>query len=125
MTRQEALATAIRVAMDDAGVTVEALASVVGESTRTVSRWRSGSAVPDALQLRPLADLLGVDPMLFVEPPAPPAYPLEAYRLAPEEAATAAARLAQRDTVEGAGGDPPAGGTRASRPRRRPEPALR
>jgi transcriptional regulator with XRE-family HTH domain len=125
MTRQELLAMAIRVAMDDIGERPETLGPVVGESPRTVARWRAGTAVPDVLQVRPLADRLGVSPLLFVDPPEPPSYPLEAYRLSPEEAASAAARLAQRETEQAAGDDPPAGGTPSASPRRRPEPALR
>ena len=96
-SRQECLAAAIKSAMDDAGVTPDGLGELVGTSGRTVKRWRAGTGTPDALQLRPMADRLCVDPMLFIDPPVPAPYPLEAYRLSPEEAALAAARLAQRD----------------------------
>lgn len=104
-TRGSLLATAIKEAMDDAGIRSEQLVPIVGESKRTIDRWRSGDAVPDILQARPLADALGVDPMLFVDPPMPPPYPLADYRtgkpMGPAELAAAAAAHGTRDSAAG------------------------
>lgn len=96
-SRQDLLAAAIRAAMDAVEMKPEQLAEVVGTSKRTVQRWRSGEGAPDALQIRPLADALGVDPTLFIDPPELPAYPLDAYRVPAEAVALAAAQLALRD----------------------------
>ena len=78
-----AIAEAIAAKAKTRGLDVPAytkeLAPVMSVSTKTVSRWMSGEAVPDALQLRPLADALGVSPMLFVDPPPVPEYPLAEY----------------------------------------------
>ena len=104
-TRGALLALAIKEAMDDAGITSAALAPVMAESKRTIDRWRSGEAVPDALQVRPLADALGVEPSLFVDPPMPPEYPLGSYRagkpMGPAELAAAAAAHGTHDSAEG------------------------
>lgn len=78
------------------------IAGVVSVSPRTVSRWAAGEAVPDLLQVVPLANELGVSPMLFVQPPEVPAYPLDEY-------------LVRQATAEGL----EEGIRRASRPRRR------
>ena len=77
----------------------------LGVSEKTVYRWMNGEAIPDALQLRPLADALGVSPMLFVDPPTPPVYPLAEYRtgqpMGPAELAAAAAAHGTHDSAEG------------------------
>lgn len=76
---QEAVDAAARRREEQTPDTVRWLAPLVSVSTKTVSRWMNGEAVPDALQLRPLADALGVSPMLFVDPPPVPEYPLAEY----------------------------------------------
>jgi len=127
-TRGELLAAAIREAMDDAGIGAEQLAPVMGESRRTIDRWRSGESVPDALQVVPLAQALGVDPMLFVKPPEPPPYPIAQYRtgtpMSPAELAAAAAEHGTRDTEAGEGrprlAAVPGGKTPRTRPARTP-----
>ena len=110
--------------MDDAGISAEQLAPVMGESKRTVSRWRSGEAVPDALQVLPLAEALGVDPMLFVKPPVPDPYPLAGYRtgkpMGPAELAAAAAAHGTSDEREGAERPRLAAVPEAEPPRKRP-----
>lgn len=62
--------------------TMRWLAPLVGVSDRTVKRWTTGDAVPDALKLVPLAQHLGVNAMLFVDPPEVPEYPLSSYLVA-------------------------------------------
>ena len=111
--------------MYDAGVNAEELAGVVSVAPRTIFRWRNGTGQPDALQLRPMADHLRVDVSLFVDPPELPDYPLAGYRLSPEEVATAAARLAQRDQQAAGEADPPAEDMRPSLPRKRASKAPR
>lgn len=76
---QEAVDAAAKRREETAPDTVRWLAPQVSVSTKTVTRWMNGEAVPDALQLRPLADALGVSPMLFVDPPPVPEYPLAEY----------------------------------------------
>lgn len=100
-TRGELLATAIKEAMDAAGINAEQLAPVMNESVRTIGRWRSGESVPDALQVVPLAEALGVDPMLFIKPPEPPPYPLAQYRTGqPMDAAALAAAAAAHGSAD-------------------------
>lgn len=65
--------------MDAAKLTPPKLAAKMGVAPKTVNRWINGEAVPSALSIRPLADALGVSPMLFVDPPAVPEYPLAEY----------------------------------------------
>ncbi len=124
-TRGDMLAAAIKAAMDDAGINAEQLAPVMGESVRTISRWRSGEAVPDVLQARPLANALGVDPSLFVDPPTPPTYPLATYRagkpMTPSELAAAAAAHGTHDSAEGEERPRLAAVPPAKPPRKRPE----
>lgn len=101
------LARAIREAVEATNVKPSDLGSLpgLGVSEKTVYRWMNGEAVPDALQLRPLADALGVSPMLFVDPPKPPVYPLAEYRtgkpMDPAELAAAAAAHGTHDAAEG------------------------
>jgi transcriptional regulator with XRE-family HTH domain len=76
---QRRLARAIQEAMDAAKLTPPKLAAKLGVAPKTVNRWVNGEAVPSALSIRPLADALGVSPMLFVDPPPVPEYPLEEY----------------------------------------------
>jgi transcriptional regulator with XRE-family HTH domain len=47
-------------AMMHSGVQVEALAKEVGVSASTVTRWRSGSHLPDAAELASVAGKCGV-----------------------------------------------------------------
>lgn len=65
---------------------IEALAKAVSVSARTLTRWTTGDAVPDLLQAVPLAKALGVHPLLFVEPPEVPVYPLSEYLVRTETA---------------------------------------
>lgn len=76
---QRRLARAIQEAMDAAKLTPPKLAAKLGVAPKTVNRWVNGEAVPSALSIRPLADALGVSPMLFVDPPPVPEYPLAEY----------------------------------------------
>lgn len=76
---QKRLARAIREAMDSANLTPPKLAALLGVAPKTVNRWINEEAVPSALSIRPLANALGVSPMLFVDPPPVPAYPLSEY----------------------------------------------
>lgn len=124
-SRQDTLAAAIRAAMDAVEMRPETLAEIVGTSKRTVQRWRSGEGAPDVLQLRPMADALGVEPSLFIDPPELPQYPLDAYRLPPEEVVLAAARLAQRDQGTEEETDPPADVQPRARPRKHAVSARR
>lgn len=65
--------------MEAAGLTPPKLAARLDVAPKTVNRWVNGEAVPSALSIRPLADALGVSPMLFVDPPPVPEYPLAEY----------------------------------------------
>lgn len=92
--------------MDGAGINADQLAPVMGESPRTIGRWRSGESVPSALQVQPLARALGVDPMLFVAPPEPEPYPLARYRTGePMDAAALAAAAAEHGSADTAAGE--------------------
>lgn len=73
------LAYAIREAMRAADLTPPKLAAKLTVDPKTVNRWINGETVPNALTIRPLADALGVSPMLFVDPPPVPEYPLAEY----------------------------------------------
>lgn len=73
------LAYAIREAMRAADLTPPKLAARLDVDPKTVNRWINGETVPNALTVRPLADALGVSPMLFVDPPPVPEYPLAEY----------------------------------------------
>jgi transcriptional regulator with XRE-family HTH domain len=124
LSRQERLAAAIKASMDAAGFTPDTLAPIVSASARTIHRWRNGTGTPDALQIRPMADALGVKPSLFVDPPVLPEYPLDDYRLTDEEAVSAATRLAHLDSGEVELADPPDGRSPAAPPRTRPRRAA-
>lgn len=76
---QRRLARAIKEAMEAAELTPPKLAAKLDVAPKTVNRWVNGEAVPSALSIRPLADALGVSPMLFVDPPPVPEYPLAEY----------------------------------------------
>lgn len=54
-------------------------AMVPKRSKETISRWARGDTVPSALDIAPLARALGVKPILFVDPPELPSYPLSDY----------------------------------------------
>ena len=108
--RKERLGFAIRAAMRAAGLTQEELATTLGKSTTTVGRWVRGDTVPNALEVGPLASALQVSPLLFIDPPDVPDYPINEYRVrqATEEGQARAirgARLpARRRQAEGASG---------------------
>lgn len=55
------------------------LARVIGKNAETVRRWRDGETVPNVLEIAPLAEALGVDPIYLVNPPPVPDYPLDEY----------------------------------------------
>ena len=105
--RPRRLARAIREAIEGSELKPADLGRLpgLGVSEKTVYRWMNGEAVPDVLQLRPLADALGVSPMMFVDPPVPPVYPLADYRtgmpMTPGELAAAAAEHGTHDQAEG------------------------
>lgn len=92
VTRREQLGLAIRAAMKAEGITQEELAERLGKSPTTVGRWVRGDTVPTVLEVGPLATALRVSPMLFIDPPAVPAYPIEDYRLVSGVTAAAQAR---------------------------------
>ncbi len=75
----EAIEHVARERAEEPAETVRWLAPLVGVSDRTVKRWTTGDAIPDALKLVPLAQHLGVNAMLFVDPPEVPSYPLSEY----------------------------------------------
>lgn len=79
--RKERLGFAIRAAMRAAGLTQEELAAAIGKSTTTVGRWVRGDTVPNVLEVGPLAHALRVSPLLFIEPPDMPEYPLHEYQV--------------------------------------------
>ena len=63
----------------------------------TVYNWERGRKVPNLLMLKPLCDVLGVEPEMFRRLEEPPPSPVEQY-LVP--AATRAARRAGKRTPE-------------------------
>lgn len=145
-TPGERLARAIREAMDDdrperPRMTAAHVAQRLSVSKRTVERWTTGEAVPDALTILPLARLLAVDPMLLLDPPDPPVYPIALYRVPPveppgvtqpptplrtieeptlDEAASDASVLARRDWETGEASARPAAPPPPAAPRRPP-----
>lgn len=93
--RKERLGFAIRAAMRSARpqpLSQEDLAAVLGKSVTTVGRWVRGQTAPSVLEVGPLAEALGVSPLLFIDPPAIPDYPLDEYRVR---------QATQRGTEEG------------------------
>lgn len=105
--RKERLGFAIRAAMRAAGVTQEELAVKLGKSVTTVGRWVRGDTVPNVLEVGPLAYELGVSPLLFIEPPELPEYPLNEFlvRSATEQGQARALqpRRRRRSTSGGSG----------------------
>jgi ribosome-binding protein aMBF1 (putative translation factor) len=79
MDRRERLAFAIATAMRRQGLTPPKLAAKLGKSKETVRRWRDGDAVPSMLEVAPLAEALGVNPIYLINPPEVPEYPLDEY----------------------------------------------
>lgn len=77
--RKERLAFAIDAAMAAHGLEDADLAARVGKSETTIGRWRRGDTVPNALEIMPLADALGVKPELLLDPPPKPTYPILEY----------------------------------------------
>jgi transcriptional regulator with XRE-family HTH domain len=67
--------------MKGRGLSAPQLADLMGRPAVTIGRWARGDTVPSALDLSPLAEALGVDPRLFIDPPPIPEYPLESYYL--------------------------------------------
>ncbi len=82
----EAIEHVARERNEEPAETMRWLAPLVGVSDRTVKRWTTGDTVPDALKLVPLAHHLGVNAMLFVDPPEVPEYPLSSYLVEREAA---------------------------------------
>lgn len=105
--REKRLARAIQEAMDAAKLTPPKLAVKLGVVPKTVNRWVNGEAVPSALSIRPLADALGVSPMLFVDPPPVPDYPISEYlvRSATAEALDEAVRPERQRRARADGGE--------------------
>jgi len=78
--RRARLAFAISAAMSEEDLTPATLAARINRSANTVGRWIRGETVPNALELKPLADSLCVRYEFLVDPPAVPLYPLHEFR---------------------------------------------
>src|SRR4051812_35570627 len=84
VTRKTQLAYAIRQAMDARGLTLKDVARMMDRPYVTIGRWARGQTVPSALEILPLANVLGVRPELLIDPPPipePVVYPLADYLL--------------------------------------------
>jgi len=77
--RRDRLAFAIRAAMGQRSAQSIAEAMEPKRSKETVARWARGETVPSALDVGPLARALGVRPVLLIDPPDVPTYPLADY----------------------------------------------
>lgn len=77
--RRQRLAFAIRAAMGKRTAQDVAEAIQPKRSKETIGRWARGDTVPSALDIAPLAEVLGVRPELLIDPPALPTYPLSEY----------------------------------------------
>lgn len=79
VNRHPRLSYALQYAMDRKKLSPPQLARLIGKAPSTINRWLAGTSAPSLLDLVPLADALGVDPRLFVDPPPIPEYPIEQY----------------------------------------------
>lgn len=95
----EAIEHAARERDEEPAETMRWLAPLVGVSERTLKRWTTGESIPDVLKLVPLSQHLGVNAMLFVDPPEVPEYPLSEYlvRRAGAEGVSEGLTRARRD----------------------------
>lgn len=84
MARSEKFAYALREAMKARGISADELATLMNRGRRTIYRWTEGKGAPTVLEAGPLSKVLGVHPMLFIDPPdipEPPVYPLAEFLL--------------------------------------------
>lgn len=112
LDRKKRLSFAIFWAMRERDVTPPKLAKAIGRSADTVRRWLDEDGAPNALDLAPLADALGVRVDYFTHPPRVPDYPFSEY-------ATEAPQTFLRDAAASGVEE---GLRRAQQPRLRPVP---
>ena len=106
MEARQKWAYALREAMKARDVTQEELADRLHKSVSTIQRWATGVSIPSVLEIPPMAEALGVQPIYFVTPPEPQPYPVRDFLV--EVTAEAAAEGRERSNHRGRGPKPPA-----------------
>lgn len=76
MDKRERFAYALREVLRVRKMSQAELATQLGRSEQTIQRWASAATVPSVLEIGPLADALGIDPIYFIRPPEPQPYPV-------------------------------------------------
>lgn len=72
-------AFAFRYVMQERGIDAAELARRMEKSPNTIARWNRGETLPNVIDIGVMSEILAVDPVLFVNPPPVPEYPLEDY----------------------------------------------
>jgi hypothetical protein len=90
--RKKKLSFAILWAMWQRDVSPPKLGRAIHKSADTVRRWRDGDGTPNALDLGPLAEALGLRVDYFTNPPDLPDYPFAEYETANAPGMLAVAR---------------------------------